>query len=269
MMLVLAVRSEPERVYQRALRYFTPDELSEAFAATRGVASPTQLRAFMKRYPRDVLAVFRALAPPRKPIVLQRWSLRRVGLALRGAPGHRLVAVHRRPVAPSSPPRTSGRTRRVRHGIPLILAAQAVPSAAQVPCVAELPSGWQVERRRHRQRPLRILAGFRPGRPSGRDRHPVRGLRRFRCPGDPLRRAGHAALRRARRAWAPVHRAALSTPSPAAVPPTGSISPPARPRSSRSPVDAAVAFMPRAALVDYVRDNEGLALCGRGAPCPG
>ena len=51
MMLVLAIRSSPQRVYQRALAYFTPDELSEAFAATRGVASPTQLRAFMKKRP--------------------------------------------------------------------------------------------------------------------------------------------------------------------------------------------------------------------------
>src|SRR5207247_6841078 len=58
MMLVLAVRTDPQRVYQRALRYFTPDELCEAFAATRGVASPTQLRAFMKRDPRDLLAAF-------------------------------------------------------------------------------------------------------------------------------------------------------------------------------------------------------------------
>ena len=56
MMLVLAVRTDPERVYRRALDYFTPDELAEAFAATRGVASPTQLRAFMKRDPRDLLA---------------------------------------------------------------------------------------------------------------------------------------------------------------------------------------------------------------------
>ena len=36
MMLVLAVRTDPDRVYQRALRYFTPAELAEAFAATRG-----------------------------------------------------------------------------------------------------------------------------------------------------------------------------------------------------------------------------------------
>ena len=81
MMLVLAVRADPERVYRRALRYFTPAELAEAFAATRGVASPTQLRAFMKRDPRDLLGEFRTLAPQRQPIVLQRWSARRVTLA--------------------------------------------------------------------------------------------------------------------------------------------------------------------------------------------
>src|SRR2546430_17738676 len=84
MMLVLAVRSAPQRVYRRALAYFTEAELSEAFAATRGVASPTQLRAFMKKDPRDLLGAFRALAPPRGPIVLQRWGPRRVALALAG-----------------------------------------------------------------------------------------------------------------------------------------------------------------------------------------
>ena len=43
MMLVLALRSDAETVYRHALSYFTPDELAEAFAAARGVASPTQL----------------------------------------------------------------------------------------------------------------------------------------------------------------------------------------------------------------------------------
>ena len=81
MMLVLAVRADPARVYRQALTYFTEAELAEAFAATRGVASPTQLRAFMKRDPRDLLAEFRTLAPQRRPIVLQRWSARRVTLA--------------------------------------------------------------------------------------------------------------------------------------------------------------------------------------------
>jgi hypothetical protein len=54
------VRTDPQRVYRRALAYFTEAELAEAFAATRGVASPTQLRAFMKRDPRDLLGEFRA-----------------------------------------------------------------------------------------------------------------------------------------------------------------------------------------------------------------
>jgi hypothetical protein len=35
----------------------------------------------MKRDPRDLLAEFRALAPPRRPIALQRWGARRVMVA--------------------------------------------------------------------------------------------------------------------------------------------------------------------------------------------
>ena len=34
-------------------------------------------------------------------------------------------------------------------------------------------------------------------------------------------------------------------------------------------VDQAVTFEPRSVLVGFVRHSEGLALCGRGAPCPG
>ena len=34
-------------------------------------------------------------------------------------------------------------------------------------------------------------------------------------------------------------------------------------------VGSAVAFIPRSELVGYVRRTEGLALCGRGAGCPG
>jgi tRNA A-37 threonylcarbamoyl transferase component Bud32/membrane-associated phospholipid phosphatase len=82
MMLVLGLASDAETVYRIALRYFTPDEIAEAFAATRGVASPTQLRTMMKRDGRDLMAAFRRLAPPRDPIPIQRWSLRRIGLTL-------------------------------------------------------------------------------------------------------------------------------------------------------------------------------------------
>jgi membrane-associated phospholipid phosphatase/tRNA A-37 threonylcarbamoyl transferase component Bud32 len=82
MMLVLGLRSDAQRVYDRALTYFTPEEIGEAFAATRGVASPTQLRTMMKEDGRDLLEEFRRLAPSFPPVRIQRWSLRRVGLTL-------------------------------------------------------------------------------------------------------------------------------------------------------------------------------------------
>ena len=82
MMLVLAVRTNAARVYQHALRYFTADEIAEAFAATRGVTSPTQLRSVLKQDGRDLMAQFRALAPHRRPVAIQHWSLRRIALSL-------------------------------------------------------------------------------------------------------------------------------------------------------------------------------------------
>jgi tRNA A-37 threonylcarbamoyl transferase component Bud32 len=82
MMLVLALRSEPERVYRLALKYFTEDEMAEAFAATRGVASPTQLRAMLEKDGRDLVGEFRSLAPARTPVSIQRWSMRRIVLTL-------------------------------------------------------------------------------------------------------------------------------------------------------------------------------------------
>ena len=130
MMLVLAVRTDAERVYQRALQFFTPDEIAEAFAATRGVASPTQLRAVMKQDGRDLVAQFRALAPARRPISLQRWSVRRivlrrsalvVGVVLAGA-GHA-----RSFVQPSESDRSP--RRRAAPSDVMILMAQSVPDA--------------------------------------------------------------------------------------------------------------------------------------------
>jgi tRNA A-37 threonylcarbamoyl transferase component Bud32/membrane-associated phospholipid phosphatase len=82
MMLVLALRTDAQRVYGHALSYFTEQEIAEAFAATRGVASPTQLRAALKRDSRDLLGEFRGLAPERNPVAIQRWSVRRFVLGL-------------------------------------------------------------------------------------------------------------------------------------------------------------------------------------------
>jgi tRNA A-37 threonylcarbamoyl transferase component Bud32 len=144
MMLVLAVRTDAERVYRRALDYFTPDELAEAFAATRGVASPTQLRAFMKRDPRDLLGEFRALAPPRRPIGLQRWGARRVIVAA-AMLGAALLAADLAVDAFHPAAKTFTAAPFCGTGHSMILSAQAVPSSRLLPCIAARPSGWTAE----------------------------------------------------------------------------------------------------------------------------
>jgi tRNA A-37 threonylcarbamoyl transferase component Bud32 len=83
MMLVLALSSDPDLVYQRATEQFTPDEIGEAFAAARGPAIPRQLREKLKEDERDLIDTFRTLAPTREPIAIQRWTLRRIALTAR------------------------------------------------------------------------------------------------------------------------------------------------------------------------------------------
>ncbi|HYV81428.1 MAG TPA: hypothetical protein VE979_25195, partial [Streptosporangiaceae bacterium] len=144
MMLVLAVRTDPQRVYQRALAYFTEAELAEAFAATRGVASPTQLRAFMKRDSRDLLGEFRALAPQRPPIVLQRWSIRRVALAAAMLAIITVAVFEGADAFLPAAQNLGARAPACDTGHSTILSAQAVPSAALVPCITALPSGWSI-----------------------------------------------------------------------------------------------------------------------------
>ena len=82
MMLILGLHADPKLVVERALRLFTEDDLAEAFAAARGVASPSQLRSELKKSERDVIAEFRALVPARRPIRIQRWSWRRIALTV-------------------------------------------------------------------------------------------------------------------------------------------------------------------------------------------
>jgi tRNA A-37 threonylcarbamoyl transferase component Bud32/membrane-associated phospholipid phosphatase len=83
MMLVLATRSSPQQVYERARRQFNDDEIAEAFAATSGITMPSQLRKAMRDEGRDLHKEFLRLLPewPR-PIAIQRWSIRRVGLMI-------------------------------------------------------------------------------------------------------------------------------------------------------------------------------------------
>jgi membrane-associated phospholipid phosphatase/tRNA A-37 threonylcarbamoyl transferase component Bud32 len=83
MMLVLALRTDAQRVYARARLQFSDEEIAEAFAATRGLTMPSQLRRLMRSLGRDLHAEFLGLLPYRLPPVrIQRWTWRRVGLSL-------------------------------------------------------------------------------------------------------------------------------------------------------------------------------------------
>jgi tRNA A-37 threonylcarbamoyl transferase component Bud32 len=269
MMLVLAVGSTPERVYQHALRYFTPDEIAEAFAATRGVASPSQLRLMIKQDPRDLLGQFRRLAPARRPIPIQRWSVRRVALAT-GLVLSLVVAVggtvylltpdqdFEIPFRPDCRPQTV-----------TVLMAQAVPTATAVPCIEALPTGlsfasaiahngearfWlDSDRAGPRAVTVTLTGGCDtssarrvptdeagterfdnesavPGRGSGPDRF-------YRLPGGCVTYDYSAAVR--------------TDPALTAA------------------ADGALGFLPRDDLAAYVHEQAGQSLCGAGTPCPG
>jgi tRNA A-37 threonylcarbamoyl transferase component Bud32 len=267
MMLVLAVRTDPARVYQRALNYFTEAELAEAFAATRGVASPTQLRAFMKRDPRDLLAEFRELAPQRQPIVLQRWSARRVTLAAA------MLAIFAVPAVlgltlllPASNPGVHAPD--CGPGHTMILAAQAVPSAAFLPCIAALPSGWTA-----------ALSQIASGRASFALNSGQAGLQAVTitltatCDTSGAQQipSDQPGMRRFERplSLVPEYSGVRYYTFPGGCATYQFAFAPGASPALATTVDTAVAFMPRSALVGYVRRTEGLALCGRGAACPG
>jgi hypothetical protein len=80
MLLTLALRTDPERVYARATRLFTPDEIAEACASSIGLTVPTELQAKMRADGRPLLDRFRQLAPQRTRVSIQRWSARRLAL---------------------------------------------------------------------------------------------------------------------------------------------------------------------------------------------
>src|SRR5689334_15327489 len=267
MMLVLAVRSDPDRVYQRALAYFTEAELAEAFAATRGVASPTQLRAFMKRDPRDLLGEFRALAPARPPIVLQRWSIRRVALAA-AMLGIVAVAALAGGNAFSPADNVGSYAPACGTGHSIILSAQAVPSAALLPCLAALPAGWSIggadiasgtssfwldsDRAGPRALTVTLTAACDT---TGAQQIPSDqpGARRFERP---LSLAPQFSARR------------FYTFPGGCVTYQFSFAPGTSPVLAVT-ADGALSFVPRPVLIDWVRRTEDQTLCGRGAACPG
>src|SRR6266516_3781822 len=147
MMLCLALRSSPQRVYERALQHFSVNEISEAFAAARGLALPSQLRRMIRDQGRDLHAEFVRLLPaPPRPIAVQRWSARRVGLWLLVL----LALIPAVPIAwafaqastnPGGAAAVTGGNGSCTQIEELWLQAQAVPSASRIPCVQALPAG--------------------------------------------------------------------------------------------------------------------------------
>jgi tRNA A-37 threonylcarbamoyl transferase component Bud32 len=87
MMLTLALQSDPDLVYEQAVKYFEPEEIAEAFACAVGMAIPTQLSARLKADPRPLMARFKELAPHADPVSIQRWSFRRLALTAVAAAG--------------------------------------------------------------------------------------------------------------------------------------------------------------------------------------
>jgi tRNA A-37 threonylcarbamoyl transferase component Bud32/membrane-associated phospholipid phosphatase len=146
MMLCLALRSDASRVYRRALGQFSVEEISEGFAAARGLALPSQLRRMLRAQGRDLHGEFVKLLPsPPQPIRIQRWSLRRIGLlaamvALLALVGVTIASLLSNQIATKTPLQIDNLG--CTHLEPLWLEAQSVPSATLVPCVRSLPVGW-------------------------------------------------------------------------------------------------------------------------------
>jgi hypothetical protein len=123
------------------------EEISEGFAAARGLALPSQLRRMLRAQGRDLHAEFTRLLPaPPQPIRIQRWSARRIGLwaaialvlAVAAAGWTPLLGYQRAIQAP-----IDAQSLGCGDLEALWLEAQSVPSASLVPCIRPL-AGWTV-----------------------------------------------------------------------------------------------------------------------------
>jgi hypothetical protein len=111
---------------------------------------PSQLRNLMRAQGRNLHAEFLDLLPERpRPISIQRWSMRRVGLAVLtllfaavvlNVAGSVLISDGGVETAP-----IRAQALRCEPHEPLLLMAQSVPTASLVPCIEILPAGWSLE----------------------------------------------------------------------------------------------------------------------------
>jgi membrane-associated phospholipid phosphatase/tRNA A-37 threonylcarbamoyl transferase component Bud32 len=268
MMLVLAVRTDAERVYRAALQFFTPDEIAEAFAAARGVASPTQLRAVMKQDGRDLVAEFRALAPARRPIPLQRWGPRRIIYVLALLLGALLVVANLTAIITDKYDLINNRPNCGTENV-MILMAQSVPTSTAVPCIAALPAGWtlggvQIRNNRGRFWLDSDKAGSHAIEASlvPRDSCDVSGA--TRVPSDQVGATRYDQATRLPPDLIETRYYLL---------PGGCVTYRFHLRGGAEGslvlAGGALALEPRSRLVDKVRSSTGLRLCGAGAACPG
>jgi hypothetical protein len=148
----------------------------------------------------------------------------------------------------------------------MILSAQAVPSAAMLPCIAALPPGWSTSTDIISGNSTVQLYSDRAGLTD------VNVTLTAACDTSGTRQvpSGQPGMRRyeGRESLAP-----QSTVVRYDTFPGGCIAylfsfAPGASRALASEAASALSFQPRSALVDYVRRTEGLALCGRGAACP-
>jgi tRNA A-37 threonylcarbamoyl transferase component Bud32/membrane-associated phospholipid phosphatase len=148
MMLCLALRSSAEQVYRRTLQQFTVEEVTEGFAAARGLALPSQLRRMLRAQGRNLHGEFVRLLPsPPRPIRIQRWTGRRIGLWAAILALVVLAALNPGYIFSNKDAvQTPLMVDNVGCGDlePLWLMAQSVPSASMIPCLQLVPVDWTV-----------------------------------------------------------------------------------------------------------------------------
>ena len=194
MLLVLALRSDADRVYAEGARSTSRRTNSPRRSRRRGASrARPSCASIMKQDGRDLLAQFRELPPARRPIAIQRWSFRRVALILTTiAPGLPGCVDRDRPVLPDTRDR-DGAGLRHRHADELM--AQSVPTATQLPCARTCRSAgasgtrrrsgagrrswsaWATGRHGGGSDPHRDVPAHGGGHPADADRRRVRGLR--------------------------------------------------------------------------------------------
>jgi hypothetical protein len=219
----------------------------------------------VKQDGRDLLAQFRRLAPARRPIPIQRWSVKRVALALAvllsvllaGLFTYSLLTPFRGVDVPDPPSCNPAST--------TVLVAQAVPGATTLPCVLGMPSGWNSKGGAVRtgQARFTLTAGMQGDEVVAVTLTPTCDTSSARAvasdqPGtqrfdDPDRASGLRPLYRF-----PGGCVAYEFSGSARTD-----------RQLQALADATLDFVSRDRVVAYVRAQTGLALCGAGVSCPG